>query len=244
MNEIRAACHVHSDWSYDGKWTLEKIADVFARRGYNAVLTSEHDRGFDEARRIAHRTACAKASNDRILIIPGIEYSDPSNTVHLLVWGDVPFVGCDTEPEEVLDAVEKANGIVVFAHPSRKEAWKHFKPEWNRQLLGIEFWNRKADGWAPSKDALRLLDGCTGIPFLGLDFHDRRQLFPLVTMIETSCPVTEKSVITAMRGRRCRSTAFGFAATAFARPGLARTLHSIEAVRRQASAVVRKFVTS
>jgi hypothetical protein len=28
-NTIAAACHIHSDWSYDGKWPLPKLAAEF-----------------------------------------------------------------------------------------------------------------------------------------------------------------------------------------------------------------------
>src|ERR1035441_216891 len=99
---VRAACHIHSDWSYDGKWPLQKLADAFSKKGCQVVMMTEHDRGFDERRRLEHREACRKASTDRILLVPGIEYSDPANCVHTLVWGNVPFVGADAATEIVL----------------------------------------------------------------------------------------------------------------------------------------------
>lgn len=33
MTRIRVAAHVHSDWSYDGQWSLPKIAAAFGRFG-------------------------------------------------------------------------------------------------------------------------------------------------------------------------------------------------------------------
>jgi predicted metal-dependent phosphoesterase TrpH len=42
----QATCHVHSEWSYDGSWTLPRIAEAFGRRGSDVVLMSEHDKGF------------------------------------------------------------------------------------------------------------------------------------------------------------------------------------------------------
>src|SRR5271165_2672387 len=108
MTSVRTACHVHSDWSYDGQWPLERIAGVFSERGYRVVMMTEHDRGFDETRRQQHREACRNASNDRILIVPGIEYSDPTNTIHMLTWGEVPFIGADVETERTLAAVQAA----------------------------------------------------------------------------------------------------------------------------------------
>ena len=38
-SRVRVAAHVHSDWSYDGTWSLSKIATTFARLGYDAVLS-------------------------------------------------------------------------------------------------------------------------------------------------------------------------------------------------------------
>lgn len=45
MRTVKAAVHVHSEWSYDARLPLPELADLFAR-GYDAVFMSEHDRGF------------------------------------------------------------------------------------------------------------------------------------------------------------------------------------------------------
>jgi hypothetical protein len=127
---IRAACHVHSDWSYDGQWPLERIATAFSRRGYRVVMLTEHDRTFDEPRRLEYREACHRASSDRILLLPGIEYSDSASCVHLLTWGDVPFLGVDVKTEGALAAVAGSGGVAVFAQPTRREAWKVFNRAW------------------------------------------------------------------------------------------------------------------
>ena len=82
---VHAAAHIHSQWSYDGKWSLDRLAETFSRRGYQVLLMSEHQNGFDEDRRLQYRKACLAASNGKILLVPGMEYSDPSNTVHILV---------------------------------------------------------------------------------------------------------------------------------------------------------------
>ncbi len=149
---------------------------------------------------LAHREACRMASSENILLIPGIEYSDPTNVIHLLVWGDVPFIGSRVEPEQVLAAAQEHGGITVLAHPSRKEAWKRFDPNWSPMLNGIEFWNRKADGWAPSKEAWELLRMSNAVPFAGLDFHDSRQFFPMTTILEMPGLVDETTVLDVLRG--------------------------------------------
>lgn len=208
-NEIAAACHVHSEWSYDGKWSLPALADEFGRRRYRVLMMTEHDRGFNEARRIEYRNACAEASSADLLVLPGIEYSDSTNTVHILVWGPVPFLGEGLPTNELLSAVKAANGVAVFAHPSRRDAWKKFDPSWSERLLGIEIWNRKTDGWAPSKTAPLLLQGTSPLEFVGMDFHDRRQFFPLTMELELQSSLDEEAVIEALKNRRCCAKAFG-----------------------------------
>ena len=56
-------------------------------------MMTEHDKGFSEARLAKYRQACAEASSEKFLLMPGIEYSDPDNVIHLLTWAPIPFLG-------------------------------------------------------------------------------------------------------------------------------------------------------
>jgi hypothetical protein len=205
---ILAACHVHSIWSYDGKWPLASLAVRFEARGYRVLMMTEHDRGFNPRRLAEYQAACRRASSSATLVVPGIEYSDKNNRVHILVWGEVPFLGEGLPTSDLLDAVRRWNGVAVLAHPSRKNAWDCFQPRWMDRLLGIELWNRKYDGWAPSKTAPALLEVGNAIPFVGLDFHTRRQSFPLGMVLDIDGEVTERSVLDCLRSRRCYGSAF------------------------------------
>jgi hypothetical protein len=198
---VKAACHIHSEWSYDAKWTLPELAREFERRDYRILLITDHDRGFTESRRLEHRDACAQASNENVLVVPGIEYSDSGNVVHTLVWGPVPFLGEGLPTIEVLKSVKSANGVSVLAHPARRQAWKMFDPVWTEYLLGIEVWNRKTDGWAPSRAAEQLLKGTSLLPFVCLDFHAMNQMFPLSMAMEEPREITEESVLDLLRKR-------------------------------------------
>src|SRR5579872_2758004 len=106
--EFLAACHVHSNWSYDGSWSLESLRDAFSERGYRVLLMTEHDRGFTQQRFDEYKQACAKASTSKMLIVPGIEYSDAANCVHVLAWGS-EFVGESLPTSEMLERVRVAN---------------------------------------------------------------------------------------------------------------------------------------
>ena len=207
--EVLAVSHVHSTWSYDGSWSLEALAAKFGLRGCRVLMMTEHDRGFSASRLEEYRAACAQASSDEILVLPGIEYSDADNRVHVLVWGNIPFLGENLPTGAMLEAVKAANGLAVLAHPSRKDAFRSFEPSWAGRLLGIEVWNRKYDGWAPSKTAPALLDKAGAIPFVGLDFHTIRQSFPLAMTLEIVSNITEESVLDCLRSRRCSPLAFG-----------------------------------
>jgi hypothetical protein len=238
--KVAAACHVHSNWSYDGSWTITELASEFSRRGYRVLMMTEHDRGFTADRLGQYRDACLQASSDKILVIPGIEYSDSSNTVHVLTWGEVPFLGEGVPTNEVLNAVKEAAGVAVLAHPARRDAWKSFDPAWGDSLLGIEVWNRKADGWSPSQRATSLLDATGAMPFVGMDFHERRQLFPLAMSLELEGSATEKSVLACFTARRCIPYAFGVALSFGAlRAGMA-ALGPLESCRRSCAWIYRK----
>ena len=173
------------------------------------VLLTEHDRGFSEAKRLNHRAACAAASSERVLLLSGIEYSDPSNRVHVLVWGDIPFIGEGVPTGDLLKRVREAGGVAVLAHPGRRRAAEMFAPEWWRLLDGIEVWNRKVDGWSPARLALRLMREHRVSPTVGLDFHNARHLFRLAMGFPRDSECSEASILNAIRRGRARPTVFG-----------------------------------
>jgi hypothetical protein len=77
-------------------------------------------------------------------------------------------------------------------------------------LLGLELWNRKYDGWAPSRTAPGLLEQTSIVPFVGMDFHTQRQLFPLTMALDIAPgQIGEEDVIRCLRARRCEARAFG-----------------------------------
>jgi len=230
---IRAAIHIHSDWSYDGWWSLSAIPKAFRKAGYNCVLTAEHDQTFNNRRWQSYRKACNENSTDDFLIVPGIEYSDRNNIVHVMVWGDIPFLGVGRETEALLQEVKELQGVAVLAHPSRRNAWKKFKSQWAPLLLGIEQWNRKADGVAPSREAIQLLKQETGVlPFVGLDFHRANQFFPLYMALQVKGGLDEKKVLDELQGKRTESKVAGVSTNYFSRGFFYEAAKETEKLRR------------
>lgn len=234
---VRVAVHVHSEWSYDGHWSLARIAAAFRRRRYDAVLVCEHDRGFTPARQAEHREACRRHS-DGILLVPGIEYSDPDNVVHVPVWGDVPFLGEGRDTGGLLADVSRLDGMALLAHPSRHDALSVVRPEWLAALSGVELWSRKYDGWRPNP--LLAGDGVGGLPaFASLDFHRRRQLAPLGMVVDLPGTLSEHELLAAFRARQARAYALGLPIERFVDGWPATAMRGADAVRRPAARLVR-----
>jgi hypothetical protein len=229
----KAVVHIHSAWSYDGNWELPRIADLFGRRGYDVVLTAEHDRTFNEQRWEDYKKACREASTARTLIVPGIEYSDETNTIHVLVWGVPVFLGNNQPTGDLLRKATGKNGICVLAHPSRCEAWKKLDSSWLPLFHGIELWNRKFDGIAPSREASGLLKvPGTSTAFVGLDFHRINQLFPLTMMIQINGTLSAENVFTALRTGNSCPLALGISALRFTGGFLSPVAAAADRIRR------------
>lgn len=236
----RIAVHVHSSWAYDGHWSLPRLASSFRRRGYDAVLVCEHDRGFTQERKDQHRQACLRHSRD-IVLIPGIEYSDPDNVVHVPVWGDVPFLGEGLPTADLLRGVAQHDGVALLAHPSRNDAAERIDPQWLSSFCGVELWSRKYDGWRPNPAlGTSALGGLT--PYASLDFHRRRQFAPLATVADLDAAPSEGAILDAMRRSRVRATAFRQPIGIFVDGRGARALAVADAVRRPVAAVARRLL--
>jgi predicted metal-dependent phosphoesterase TrpH len=205
---MRVVLHVHSIWSYDGRWPLARIARVYGALGVDAVMMTEHDTGFDPARFPEYRAACAAASTRRCRLIPGIEYSSPDNDIHILTWGLDHFLAEHRPVSETVSAVSEAGGAAIFAHPVRRRAWAAFDPAWVSHLHGIELWNRKSDGIAWGAEAQRLI-GETGLAAtVGQDFHRLRHLYPLTMTLPLPAGDLEAGLVAALRAGGMRPQAF------------------------------------
>jgi hypothetical protein len=232
---VRAAAHVHSAWSDDASWSLPRIAATFSRLGYGVVLMSEHSRGFSAAKWSDYVAACAAASSARVLLVPGIEYGDADDVVHIPVWGHGPFLGDDLPTGKLLAAVGETGGTAVWAHPWRREAWRRFDPAWVDQLAAVEVWNRKYDGIAPSRAAVKLAERESLRASVALDFHTRRQLFPLALALEVDDPPTVDGVYAALAEGKYAPRFLGLPLTPLLHgPGEA-ALHGLELLRRTAA---------
>jgi len=242
MITVRAAAHVHSHWSDDATWKLDDIAAAFGQRGYAVVLLADHSREFPGDRLTEYRAACAAASTARVLLVPGIEYNDPDNVVHVPVWGDVPFYGATPQIGDLLAGVAADGGSAVLAHPWRRAAWQRYDPAWRPLLAGVELWNRKYDGIAPNRHAAALAVR-EGLPaFAAVDFHTRRQFFPLAMALhlETDRPDLD-AVHTALRTGSFEAVFGTRPVTRVVRSPAVRAMEVVEQARRRSAPALRRL---
>jgi hypothetical protein len=233
VRTIRAAFHVHSEWSYDAELPLERLATLFRHEHYDAVFMCEHDRGFSSERLREYVGACERASfGEGPLLIPGIEYADPEDRVHVPVWGPVPFLGEGVPTSELLARVTEHGGVAVLAHPVRRDAWEVFEPEWLRLCTGIEIWTRKWDGWAPNPLASRLAADHGLVAVAALDLHRPRQTFPLAMELALDGPLTVEACVEALREGHCAASIHHLPAAPLTRGGLGSAARALEKLRR------------
>lgn len=245
MTFFRLAMHVHSSWSYDGTWSLAAIATAFRRRRYDAVLLCEHDRSMSADRLDAFRSQC-KAESKGIVLVPGVEYSDADNIVHLPTWGPVPFLGADRPTGEVLREVRGHGGVSLLAHPSRNDAWSRIDPSWAPFLAGVEVWSRKYDGWRPNQRALAFAAEHELPLIASLDFHRRRQFAPLALHIAAHAtvaaghPPPQSFLIESLADGQGTAHAAGMPVTSWATGKPAKLLAALNQSRRGAAWAIRK----
>jgi hypothetical protein len=232
VRSIKAAFHAHSDWSYDGRLALAEVAALFKRHRYDAVFMCEHDRGFSSERLQDYVEHCKSASSSGALLVPGIEYADEDDVVHIPVWGDVPFLGEGIPTAELLEAVVGHDGVPVLAHPRRRDAWKVVDPDWLRLCTGIEVWTRKWDGWAPNQRACEWAADARLLGVAALDLHGPHQIFPLAMELQVAAPMSVAACVDALRQRRCRAVIGPLPVAPLTKGRMAKLPRAIETVRR------------
>jgi hypothetical protein len=239
---VRAAVHVHSTCSFDGHWPLERLVCSLRRRGYRAVLTAEHSQSLDAEQWRRYQEECARLSGPQFLVLPGLEYRDTDNVVHIPTWGeDMPHLGDHVDIDRLLRTVAQHEGVSVLAHPDRRDAWTRVHEDWVGLLSGVEVWNRKYDGWRPGS-AGRALARDHALPTFGsLDFHRRRQFAPVATRIDVDGPLGAAALLAALRAGRAEAEFLGRPVSTWTRGAPGTALAAADTSRRLAASTVRRL---
>jgi hypothetical protein len=219
------------------------LARAFERHRYDVAFMCEHDRDFSEERWNAYRGACDEASTTGALLVPGIEYADPEDRVHVSVWG-CTFLGAGLPTGELLRRVKEHGGFAVLAHPARRDAWEIVDPAWFPDLGGIEVWSRKWDGWAPSRRSTGAADTWGLARVVALDLHRLDQFFPLAMRLPMASPATPETAIDALRNTRARPELLTLPVGPFTRRPIGPCLDQVERLRRPVVRAVRPLINA
>jgi len=210
---MKALLHVHSDFSYDGKNSLDDLARWGRGRGLDALLLSEHVNDFDDdkMRRLVAR--CESLAGTGAVLVPGLEFAVEGG-FHILGFALRRFRST-VKPVEAVRFIRDEGGLAVLAHPARyRGAWP--EPEVMAMLDGIEVWNATYDGrFVPSGRILRAYGERAGTmtaarPFGGQDLHAVTQN----RLVVTEAPGA-RTVTALLEGLRAGTASFGAAGFRF-----------------------------
>jgi predicted ATP-grasp superfamily ATP-dependent carboligase len=195
----RGVLHVHSTYS-DGDFTLEELRSIFVAAGCQFACVSDHADSFDARKLSAYLDECRDRSDEAFRFIPGLEYTC-MNRMHVLGYG-ATFLPASADPQEVIQAIARAGGIAVIAHP-KDEAFGWIE-SFETLPNGIEAWNTKYDGrYAPRPATFALLARLKArrpdmTAFYGQDLHWRKQHRGLFVTLNRD-PVDREGVLQALR---------------------------------------------
>lgn len=195
-DEHAGVVHVHSDYSHDGKDSLERLREFALRHGIRFVGLTDHAEDLDAARFEAFVTHCRRLSDDRVRLIPGLEYRFAGYTgLHLLALGLARWI----EPRMPAEFIEQTRGsaaLTIAAHPVL--ARYRIPDEVLNGIDAIEVWNASYNTrYLPDPRAIALLHALQRrrpevVGTAGLDQHDsRNDRETRVVVANLACPLDE-----------------------------------------------------
>ena len=175
---MKGVLHVHSVFS-DGEESLDRLVNLFRQSGMDFAAVSDHAEVFDEERMAEYVGMCRSLSNDRFLVIPGLEFALHGGDIHILGYGITKRVRFRSM-EQLVDGIHEEGGIAVLAHPPVGST--NMIGSIKAKLDGIEVWNGRYDGIrAPRANSFQLLRQIRTVnikagAYCGIDLHKIGQL--------------------------------------------------------------------
>lgn len=196
--------HVHSNYSSDGRLSLEELKEECIKRGLSFMVMTDHAEDFPPGKVKEFVNHCREISDENFFAVPGLEFNvDKDHEVHLLVVGLEDFVSED-RTEEILKKIRKGESstLTVMAHLSRSN---HYIPtDYENRINGIEIWNAAYNSrYLPDQKAMRLFTNLKKknsqlVGFGGLDLHDHSGFRELKICLTNSCH-NEKELLDDLR---------------------------------------------
>lgn len=170
--------HLHSDWSHDGRDSLEDLREWALERSLSFLALSDHAEDFDPDLFSRYLARCEALSDDRLSLIPGLEFRFRGlKGLHLLALGLRRWMQPES-PEDFFREAESAGVFTVLAHPVLIRY--PVPPVVLDRVHAIEVWNAAYNTrYLPDPGAIRMLRSLRKtrpevVGTAGLDQHDRR----------------------------------------------------------------------
>lgn len=169
---VSGVFHVHSNFSHDGKNSIDEIVKLFEKIGFNFFVLTDHFEDFDENNFINYKSTIEKINkNNKIFIIPGTEVEFKGFHIILAPVNDYH------QTKHFIESGSFENFTLrVIAHPSKNSFKELEKLVNNYSFNGIELWNQRADGnfYPPMKLIKKVTDGnfSAYLKFFGVDLHN------------------------------------------------------------------------
>ena len=170
--------HVHSNYSSDGRDSLETLRAFALARDISWIGLTDHAEDFTADRFAEYVERCQTLSDHSVRLIPGMEYRFVGFTgLHLLALGLTRWIQPAT-PEEFIRDARLAARFTIAAHPVL--FGYHLPASVIQGIDAIEVWNAAYNTrLLPDPKAIRLLHACRAkraeiVGTAGLDQHDSR----------------------------------------------------------------------
>ena len=172
------AIHVHSNYSHDGRDSLEHLREFAQTRGITFIGLTDHAEDLRADEWEAYVRHCAAVSDHAVRLIPGLEFRFAGYSgLHLLALGLSRWIEPRT-PAEFIAQAREAAPFTIVAHPVLAD---YRVPDVVRAGIdAVEVWNASYNTrWLPDPRAIRLLheirsDRKEVVGTVGLDQHDAR----------------------------------------------------------------------
>ena len=175
---MRGAIHVHSTYSRDGRDSLPALREFGLARRLGFIGLTDHAEDLDPAAFAEFQRECAEQSDERLRLIPGLEFRFAGlKGMHLLALGLTRWIAPAT-PEEFFDMAAGSCGLTIAAHPIYP---RYAYPEVVLSRVdAVEVWNAAYNTrFLPDPRAMQLLRRLRQrrpevVAVVGLDQHDAR----------------------------------------------------------------------
>ena len=164
---LRVDLHLHSNYSHDGRSSVQQLIDRATECGLNRIALTDHNT-FDGAAKLVRIAPELGIAGEEIKTLEG-------EVIGLFITSRVqPFL----RPEDAMDLIHGMGGLVYVPHPVDRHR-SHFLPERVAALAGridiIETYNPWCDMGA-NQSAARLADELGKVRATGSDAHSTGEL--------------------------------------------------------------------